>query len=88
MIRVTVELLPHGDEYAKHTLATMKVVNAGPTTNAMNGLIPDERLYAVSMTDKEGTRLPVSVTHRRSAGWGPLVKHALAAALNEVRYER
>lgn len=82
MLRVTIELVPHGDESRKSTLATAIIANDG-TGDATTGNY-DARFY-----DKSGTKLwkGAKVTgfpRRRRLPWD-LLQRALNIAIGEER---
>ncbi len=79
MLRVTIEIIPHGDESQKHQLATFEICNIGRPSRSSH---EDERSYAVREThwDRYGDLRGV-VVHRRSSGFMVLVIRALIFAM-------
>ena len=72
MIRVTIELLPFGEEARRSTLATVNIANQG-TTNKKG-----ETYYAVEKCNADGSFASrLYVWHRRSDGVAALVRKAL-----------
>jgi len=69
MLRVTVQILPHGDEETARTLATLDVINTVDHPKR-----PHYGRYRVRLDGQEVGRI---ASHKRSRGWYWLVRRAL-----------
>ena len=69
-LRVTVELVPHGIEGAKRTLAVMELSNRSPLGESLNYLIETQNENGAS--DRFTVR-----GHNKDDGWLPLLRRAL-----------
>lgn len=74
MLRVTIDLLPFGDESAKRTLATYEIVNRGP----LDGYGEECTLYSVVYDGPKG-KIESGFTHDRADGVDACVRAAMAA---------
>ena len=73
MLRVNVEIVPHGDEALKRQIATIELSNVSALSSVSD--------YVVE-ADLEGRKLKTTVPrHHRALGWMPLVFRALAALI-------
>jgi len=89
MIRVTVEVVPLGEESRAEVLGQYIVINEGrhPTLYAINGDSDDHYEYQAVVQDQYGIRSE-TLTHARHRGWETLVRHAVALLWGVVRYDR
>jgi hypothetical protein len=76
MIRVTVEIVPHGLEVARKVIEQIEIVNVA--TNPKRPILGN---YEVEFQD--GTIIPVN-DHLRDIGWEPILAKALNARGNEI----
>lgn len=77
MLRVTVELLPHGDESQRKVLDVIDIVNDGTGSESVGN-------YRIDTVDVKGTRLD---NFARSQGYGRLVALALSTVF-DLKVER
>jgi hypothetical protein len=79
MIRVTISLLPGGDETRAETLGTVDIINdlsGNPVLGNYRILRRDERGLVKARGNVAG--------HARSSGWLPLLGHALDVLLDKL----
>ena len=74
MLRVTIDLVPFGDESAKRTLATYEIANRGP----LDDYGEERTMYSVSYDGPKG-KIESSFTHDRADGVDACVRAAMAA---------
>lgn len=83
MLRVTIELVPHGDESRKRTLGTMDIINTGKNAGR-----PEFGDYIVHKSDEQGDVEVRIHNHRRDAGFWLLLSRAAMCAYYEKPKEK
>lgn len=76
MLRLTVDVVPHGDEQQKHTIATVNLENVTPFDDVAD--------YEVTGVDSRGPFRCLVEGHRRNDGWRWLVLLACAEMIAQM----